>query len=615
MTAQTLIIGTRGSKLALTQTNLVADLLRHAHPQLMVEIKIISTQGDRVLDVALSKIGDKGLFVKELETALLTHEVHLAVHSAKDLPSQLPDGLTLVAFLTRGDVRDALVVRTEPRESDQDDVLNALQPGARIGTSSLRRACQLRVWRPDLDIADVRGNVDSRLRKLLAGDYDALVLAGAGMERLRFIERTADGNPSALNLNSLQVTEPLWAIPIPTATMLPAVAQGALALECRADDADTRALLAVLNDPATHAAALAERAFLRRLEGGCQAPIAALAQVSDRHMAMTGLVGSLDGAVVVRGECAGLVDDAATLGTQLAEQLLAQGARDILRGTRAQGLPYPLRDKRVVLTRAEGRNMHLASRLREQGAIPVVYPTIAYAPPDDFGALNVALHRLMAGAFDWLVLTSATAVTTLKVWLDGHGRHKWPSVRIAAVGPATAEACVVQLQQTPALVPESYSSAALVETLRETYGDLSRQRVLVLNANLAQPTLQTQLEHAGAQVERVVAYRTVAAGSADDSGDVPALLAANQIDAITFTSGSTVKFFLERIGPELHDGARQVLSVCIGPTTAEAARTAGFVQVVMAEAATEAALMTALTTAFETQTNPAAGRIGLQLKS
>ena len=598
----TLVIGTRGSKLALTQANIVTALLRQAHPQLQVDIKIISTQGDRVLDVALSKIGDKGLFVKELETALLQGEVHLAVHSAKDLPSQLPAGLTLAAFLPRGDVRDALVLRDRPSDSEHDDVLSALVYGARIGTSSLRRTCQLRASRPDLDIADVRGNVDSRLRKLLAGDYAALVLAGAGLERLGFIERVADGTPIALNLNTLQNPDEtpaeLWAIPIPTAAMLPAVAQGALALECRADDADTLALLAALNDSATHAAALAERAFLRQLEGGCQAPIAALATVSDRRLTLTGLVSSLDGVEVVRASQTGAIDEAALLGTQLAEQLLAKGAQQILRGIRADAHENALEGKRVVLTRAEGRNLQLATRLRERGALPVVYPTIAYAPPADFGALNAALRQLMTGSYDWLVLTSATAVTTLKVWLEDHSRHKWHNVRIAAVGAATAETCVAQIHQKPALVPGTYSSAALVDAMREKFGDMSGQRVLLLNADIAQPTLQAQLEQAGAQVDRAVAYRTVAASNADDTGDVPALLTTHQVDAITFTSGSTVTYFLERICPALREMACAVLSVCIGPTTAEVARAAGFTHVVMAEAATEAALMEALATAL-----------------
>lgn len=314
-----LILGTRGSRLALAQSEMIAAQLRALHPGLAVELRVITTKGDRILDVALSAVGDKGLFVKELEQALLDREVDLCVHSCKDLPSLVPPGLTLAAFPERADPRDVLVTRADT--AAEGGALDALRRGAVVGTSSLRRACQLRALRPDLELRDVRGNVDTRLRKLAEGQYEALVLATAGLVRLGLLDgegpMVSDGVPFV-------------ARPLPADLMLPAVAQGTLAVECRADDAATLALLAPLDHAPTRAAALAERAFLRRLEGGCQVPIAAYATLAAGRLALQGLVGSLDGAAVVRGELAGDPPDAESIGTALADELIAQGAGAIL---------------------------------------------------------------------------------------------------------------------------------------------------------------------------------------------------------------------------------------------------------------------------------------------
>ncbi|HEX6288396.1 MAG TPA: hydroxymethylbilane synthase [Herpetosiphonaceae bacterium] len=298
-----LVLATRGSKLALAQAEMVAALLREAHTGLDVELRIIQTKGDLVLDRALSRIGDKGLFVKEIEQALLDRQADLAVHSCKDLPSALPEQLTLAAFPRRADPRDVLISRHNLR-------LRELPKGAIVGTSSLRRACQVRHLRPDVQVIDLRGNVDTRLRKAQTEAYDAIILAAAGLERLDL---------------SAVVTE----IFTPD-LLLPAVAQGALALECRADDAEVRQLLAPLNDSATEIAVRAERALLARLEGGCQVPIAAHATIAYGQVRLHGLIGTPDGALVVRGERAGALDDPATVGVTLAEALLADGGAAIL---------------------------------------------------------------------------------------------------------------------------------------------------------------------------------------------------------------------------------------------------------------------------------------------
>lgn len=323
-----LILGTRGSKLALAQTKMMAARLQASHPGLEVELKIISTQGDRVLDVALSAVGDKGLFVKELEQALLANEVDFCVHSCKDLPSLIPDGLTLAAFPERADARDLLVMTAEAVGDSDTTTLDSLVPvGSVVGTSSLRRACQLRALRPDLDLRDVRGNVDTRLRKLAEGQYQALVLAAAGIDRLGFVDET-DGTivSDGVRFRGLR---------IPTEQLLPAVTQGTLAIECRADDTRTIELLAALDHAPSRAAALAERAFLRRLEGGCQVPIAAFATVDpatgpDYSIELQGLVGSLDGAQMVRGELSGTAAVAESMGTRLAEEILDRGGAEIL---------------------------------------------------------------------------------------------------------------------------------------------------------------------------------------------------------------------------------------------------------------------------------------------
>ena len=319
-----LILGTRGSKLALTQSEMMAAALRAAHPGLTVELQIISTKGDRILDVALSAVGDKGLFVKELEQALLDREVDFCVHSCKDLPSGVPDGLTLAAFPQRADSRDTLVVKAEVRDAAQLSILT-LPAGTVVGTSSLRRASQIRAVRSDLVLQDVRGNVDTRLRKLAEGQYDALVLASAGLDRLSFTDSTIDGPRPFEAVDARFVS-----LPIPPDQMLPSVAQGILAIECRADDSVTIGLLAALDHAPSRAAALAERAFLGRLEGGCQVPIAAIASLDGDTLHLRGLVGSLDGATLITGALTGDLADPAAIGTALAEDLLSRGAAEIL---------------------------------------------------------------------------------------------------------------------------------------------------------------------------------------------------------------------------------------------------------------------------------------------
>jgi len=297
-------LGTRGSPLALAQSRQVAAALEASHPGLRVHLTVIRTSGDRIQDLPLAKVGGKGLFVKEIEEALLQGRIEVAAHSMKDLPASLPPGLTLGAITVREEAGDVLVAR-EARS------LEALPPGARIGTSSLRRQAQLLHRRPDLCVLPLRGNVDTRLRKLTEGDLDAIVVAAAGLKRLGL--------------------RPEGAIPLPLDVSLPAPGQGALGVEIRERDAATAALVAVLDDRVSRIAVTAERAFLRRLGGDCQIPIGAYGRVEGDALTLTGLVASPDGKALVRDALTGPAHEAESLGTGLAERLLAQGADRILR--------------------------------------------------------------------------------------------------------------------------------------------------------------------------------------------------------------------------------------------------------------------------------------------
>jgi hydroxymethylbilane synthase len=282
----------------------VVERLRATDPDLEIQVRLIRTRGDLVRDRALSQVGGKGLFVKELENSLLAAEIELAVHSLKDMPTELPSGLALAAIPERADPRDALLAR------EGESNLLALPTGARVGTSSLRRRSQLLAARPDLEVLDLRGNVDTRLRKLHGGEYDAVVLAAAGLIRLGRAEAIGEYLPADL--------------------MLPAAGQGALCAEVRADDEQTCALLAPLDHRPTRQATQAERAFLRRLEGGCQVPIGAYAVVEGDQLYLRGLIASLDGHRVVKDELRGPATKADLLGVELAERVLAAGGEAVL---------------------------------------------------------------------------------------------------------------------------------------------------------------------------------------------------------------------------------------------------------------------------------------------
>ena len=301
-------IGTRASLLAVTQSTSIKNQIEAAHPQVRVELVKITTKGDRILDAPLAKVGGKGLFVKELEQGMLAGEADIAVHSLKDVPVEFPEGLHLPVILEREDPRDAFV-------SNRFETLDQLPQGACVGTSSLRRQCQLAERRPDLRIEPLRGNVNTRLAKLDAGDYDAVILAAAGLIRLGFETR----------IRSFITAE----------QSLPAIGQGAIGIECRAVDPRVHDLIAVLHHAPTALRVRAERAMNARLHGGCQVPIAGYATLADGQLHLRGLVGDPDGSRILRAEARGPQDDPEALGAAVADALLAQGAGEILSALQA----------------------------------------------------------------------------------------------------------------------------------------------------------------------------------------------------------------------------------------------------------------------------------------
>ncbi|SNZ07922.1 hydroxymethylbilane synthase [Persephonella hydrogeniphila] len=296
-------IGTRKSKLALWQANFIAEQLKKHFPDIEIELVKIVTKGDKILDVPLAKVGGKGLFVKEIEEAMLRKEIDIAVHSLKDVPTYFPEGLGLVAITEREDPRDAFL---SVRYSSIDD----MPEGAVLGTSSLRRKAQIMMKRKNLVIEDLRGNVDTRIRKLEEGQYDGIILAYAGLKRLGFQDRVK------------QIFEPDY--------MIPAVAQGFLGIEARLDDEKTKEIVSVLNHKESEIRAKAERAFLKTLEGGCQVPLAGYSEIVDGKLRITGFVSDLEGKRFFKDSMEGTPDKPEELGEKLAQKLLDMGAREVL---------------------------------------------------------------------------------------------------------------------------------------------------------------------------------------------------------------------------------------------------------------------------------------------
>ncbi len=529
-----LVIGTRTSRLAMWQSEFVAGLLLAAWPQLTYELRPFQTKGDRTLDRPLPQIGGKGLFTAELEQALLDNEIDLAVHSLKDLPVHGPPGLTIGAIPQREEAGDALISRG-------DVTLKALRPGAIVGTSSLRRGAQILALRPDLGIEPMRGNVETRIGKVEQGQYDAAILACAGINRLGLATHLAAR--------------------LPMDEMLPAPGQGALAVQCRAGDGAILELLQAIDHAPTRAATSAERHFLQALGGGCSAPIAAYAAHYDGLLAMEGLVAAPDGSRVIR--VSGHGSQPMALAERLADEARARGAGQILEGHAAapqEHAPKPLDGLRVVVTRSKQQAAHFAARLRQLGAIPILFPTIEIEPLADTRRLDQAIASLPS--YDWVIFTSVNGVKLFGQRLEAlsAGSELFEGIQVAAIGPATA-AALREIGVAVHFVPGEF----VAERIAEGLGNVAGKRILLPRAQQARAELVHLLRWNGALVDEIATYRTL-----PGAPDASALAQLASADVVTFTSASTVEHFVTLVGGRAQ--AAKLLSsaavACIGPITA-----------------------------------------------
>jgi hydroxymethylbilane synthase len=550
----TLRVGTRGSLLATTQTEMVIQALRTAHPDITIERVIIETSGDRRRE-SLLEIGGQGVFTKELEYALLDGRIDVAVHSLKDLPSTLPDELILAATPTRAAVQDVMITRTGVS-------WEALPQGAVIGTGSLRRRAQLLAVRPDFQMKDIRGNVDTRLAKLERGDYDAIVLAAAGLERL------GKALPNAFD--------------IPLEIMLPAPAQGILGLECRADDIATRIILQEINDSFTRDCAFAERAVLRRFGMGCRLPIAAYA-TSTRSESFTTTVTArvidISGKKQFEVMKSGPREQSEALGAMAAEELFRQGAMEMV----------PLWSKKVVVTRPRAQAQRFIARLESLGATVLALATIEIVPPaDDYTALDAAIATLEQ--YDWVVFTSANGVHHFWERLTHVGKSTadLAVIQWAVVGEATAEALAAYGINSQVL-PETYVAEELITTL--SHYPLEGKRILMPRADIARQVLPDALTERGAKVTAVDAYRTIA----PPLDPATIALLEQGVDVLTFTSSSTVRNFVAQMGEDAAQRlAKNAIVAVIGPITAQTAHEVGLPVTLQAETHTTDGLIESL---------------------
>ncbi len=536
-----IVIGSRGSDLALTQTNYIADRLRALSPDLEVAVEIISTKGDRVTDVPLAQVGGKGVFTKELEVALLEGTIDLAVHSLKDLPTELPGGLALGAVPERENPTDALI-------SASGVGLMELPQGAKVGTSSTRRQVQLRACRPDLQLVDLRGNVPTRLKKLHSEGLDAIVLATSGLIRLGLDSHiTAHMKPEH---------------------MLSAVGQGALGIEIRENDPVLGPLVAQLHDRETAAATTAERTLLDALGGGCQVPLGALATVSGNTLSLQACACSPDGRQVIRATESGSIDAPEALGRTVAQSLIDGGASAFIQqvGLDALKAKQPLAGTTIVVTRAANQASLLSDELNALGARVLDFPTIAINP--------CLPEKSVEGAYDWIIFTSANGVNHFVAALETEGRSlaEFRAADFCAIGPATAVA--LRAHKVPiSLTPEQYVAESILDGITALEDSLKGKRILMPKGNLARPALPAALREAGADVTECVVYDTVMPEI--DPGLVEQLLATCP-HWVTFTSSSTARNFVAALSDaELAQVKSCARFASIGPITTATAKELG----------------------------------------
>ena len=528
------------------QAKLAADALARRFPDHEFMLVPLVTHGDRHPTLRLTDSAREGVFVKELEQALLDGRAELAVHSAKDLPTMPTPGLTLAAFLERADAHDVLIARPP-------STLAQLPSGSRVGTGSPRRAAQIGAIRPDLRAVEIRGNVDTRLRRLAEGAVDALILAAAGLERLG---RLGDAHEV-----------------LPFSVMLPAPGQGALAIQ--AVDASQAAELAAGIDHAdTSRAVRAERLLLRSLGGGCLSAVGAYAAVAGEELVLDAVVAGEGGGPLLRAQAQG-VDDAEVV-RQVTARLEGEGATRLLRPRAPNG---PLAGLRIMVTRADDQAVSLTRALEAEGAIAVACPVIAIEP------IEVEADRLAAlDGYEWAVFTSANGVDRLLAELQRAGRVFPIHIKVAAIGPQTA-ARLRDRGLHPALMPTRFIAEELADALAAAM--TPRARILVARAAGARDVLPDRLRAAGARVDVLELYRAVSPPGLRQR------LAQHldRVDMVTFTSSSTAAHFAEAIDRPLPE---RVAVACIGPITAQTARDLGMRVDIIAQEYTTRGLVEAI---------------------
>ena len=538
-------IGTRGSKLALYQAYRVKEELEKQFDDVSFEIAIIKTKGDIILDVPLSKIGDKGLFTKELEVALFNNEIDLAVHSLKDLPTVFPTGAKLGAVLKRGEIRDALISTNNRKISNltSDDI---------IATSSLRRKAQLLRINKDFKIVEIRGNVNTRIRKMQEGYCDVMVMAAAGLQRLEMSEYISE-------LISPEI-------------MIPACSQGAIAIEIRDNDSFIEEIISKINDIDTWIATEAERAFLRNLEGGCQIPVGSYSKIENGKFAITGFIAGLDGKQFYTDSASGDVNHAVKIATDLAKNLYNKGGKEILEIIRNTNLTeqvsdLPLKNKIIISTRVVESDDSMPEMLQKQGAHVLSFPMIEIHQ----SRLNENEIEILKNinSFDWLFFTSRNGVVNFfKHLIDINGKTELPkSIKIAAIGNKTA----LELEYygfSANFISEGNTSEELLEQFYKNQNPKNLKMIVALG-NLAEDILQNKLS-AENEVYRINVYDTLKPTKVDEN--ILEIISNDQYDLIVFTSPSTFQNFCSFINADLK---KKLKIASIGKTTSKAINDAG----------------------------------------
>jgi len=562
---KTIRIGTRGSKLALYQAYRVKEELELKYPENFFEIVIIKTKGDIILDVPLSKIGDKGLFTKELEVAMFNNEIDMAVHSLKDLPTTFPEGAKLGAVLKRGDVRDALISTNNRKISDltSNDV---------IATSSLRRKAQLLKINKDFKIVEIRGNVNTRIRKMQEGYCDVMIMAAAGLQRLEMSEFISE------------LIDPK--------VMIPACSQGAIAIEIRENDSFIEQLLSKINDKETFITTSAERAFLKTLEGGCQIPVGSHSYIKDNQFYITGFISNIDGSEFLKESASASVDNAVKISVSIAKKLFTSGGKEILDSIRDLNLAtskveLPLKDKVIISTRVIESGDSLSDSLRMKGAEVISLPMIEIVPSQLENTEKEILNNL--SDFDWIFFTSKNGVVNFfKQLSDLKGSTALSAnLKIAAIGSKTASE-LEYYGYAPAFLSQGNTSEDLLAEFYKVVNP-KNQKILLSLGNLADKSLENRLSNENT-VNRINVYQTEKPKNADFS--IIKRIEDNNYDLIIFTSPSTFQNFILFYEKE---NIKFLKTASIGTTTSKAIELSGFKPLITAKKSSAEGLIEAIT--------------------